>query len=73
MDLCRLIRRSVPRLRFDRADVVIPAVEIYLPVMKWRKIKRMFVPQIGVSDGIIYILYERQRCLQPTWGNGDKS
>lgn len=48
-------------LRPDRADVIVPAAEIFLSVFKWGKIKKMFVPQFGLSDGIIHVLYERQK------------
>jgi exopolyphosphatase/guanosine-5'-triphosphate,3'-diphosphate pyrophosphatase len=54
-------RIKVLGLRPDRADVILPASEIYLSVMKWGKIKQMFVPQIGLSDGLIHILYEQYR------------
>ena len=48
-------------LRPDRADVIVPAAEIFLSVFKWGKIKKMFVPQFGLSDGIIHVLYERHK------------
>lgn len=54
-------RIKVLNLRPDRADVILPAAEIYLSVMKWAKIKQMFVPQIGLADGLIHILYERYK------------
>jgi exopolyphosphatase/guanosine-5'-triphosphate,3'-diphosphate pyrophosphatase len=44
----------------DRADVVIPATRIYLSAMKWSKAKNMFVPKIGLSDGIIKSLYNEK-------------
>jgi exopolyphosphatase/guanosine-5'-triphosphate,3'-diphosphate pyrophosphatase len=44
-------------LRPDRADVIIPASGIYLSVMKWTDIKKMYVPQIGLADGLIHTLY----------------
>jgi len=46
-------------LRPDRADVIIPASEIYLSIMKWAKSKSMRVPMVGLSDGLIHILFER--------------
>ena len=44
-------------LNQDRADVIIPAMQIYLSAMKWSKAKHIFVPKIGLSDGIIKSLY----------------
>ena len=44
----------------DRADVVVPATRIYLSAMKWSKAKNMFVPKIGLSDGIIKSLYNEK-------------
>jgi exopolyphosphatase/guanosine-5'-triphosphate,3'-diphosphate pyrophosphatase len=46
-------------LRPDRADVIIPAIRIYMSVMKWAKMKWMYVPQFGLSDGIVHVLYKR--------------
>ena len=43
-------------LNQDRADVIIPASEIYLTVMKHASIKQMYVPRIGLVDGIIHSL-----------------
>lgn len=48
-------------LRPDRADVIIPALKIYLSVMKWAGIKKLYVPQIGLSDGIIHVLHEKYK------------
>ena len=45
----------------DRADVIIPATKIFLSTMKAAEIDKIIVPQIGLSDGIIHILYERHR------------
>ncbi len=41
----------------DRADVIEPALRIYLSAMKWSGAKDIFVPKIGLSDGIIKSLY----------------
>jgi len=54
-------RVKVLNLRPDRADVILPAAQIYMSVMKWGKIKQMFVPQIGLADGLIHILYEKHK------------
>lgn len=48
-------------IRPDRADVIIPALNIYLSVMRWAGIKKIYVPQIGLSDGIIHVLYEKHK------------
>lgn len=44
-------------LNQDRADVILPALRIYLSAMKWSKAKDILVPKIGLSDGIIKSIY----------------
>jgi exopolyphosphatase/guanosine-5'-triphosphate,3'-diphosphate pyrophosphatase len=44
-------------LREDRADVIVPALMIYLQVMKWGNMDEMLVPKIGLADGLIQHLY----------------
>lgn len=44
-------------LNQDRADVIIPAMQIYLSAMKWSKAKHIYVPKIGLADGIVKSLY----------------
>jgi exopolyphosphatase/guanosine-5'-triphosphate,3'-diphosphate pyrophosphatase len=44
-------------LNFDRADVIVPALRIYNNATKWAGAHRMYVPKIGVSDGITRDLY----------------
>ncbi len=51
------------RLRPDRADVIVPAGNIFINVMKWAGIKRINVPGIGLSDGMIHALYRKHRGL----------
>ncbi len=47
-------------LNADRADVIIPAAKIYLSAMKWSKARRIYVPKIGLADGIIKSLYQEK-------------
>lgn len=44
-------------LNADRADVIIPAVKIYLNAMKWSGARNIYVPKIGLSDGIVKAMY----------------
>ncbi len=41
----------------DRADVIVPAGKIFTSVMRWSNAKLAYVPKIGVSDGLIKMLY----------------
>lgn len=45
-------------LNTDRADVIIPALRIYLNAMKWSGATKIFVPKIGLSDGIVKAMYQ---------------
>lgn len=44
-------------LNIDRADVIIPAIQIYSNALKWSGAKHIFVPKIGLSDGIVKAMY----------------
>lgn len=44
-------------LNVDRADVIIPAIRVYLNAMKWSGARHIYVPKIGLSDGIVKALY----------------
>lgn len=50
-------RITVLDLNQDRADVIIPAMRIYLSSMKWSGAKHIYVPKIGLADGIIKSIY----------------
>jgi len=43
----------------DRADVIVPAANIYLKVMEWARASSILVPEVGLKDGVILYLYER--------------
>lgn len=44
-------------LNEDRADVIVPATKIYLSAMKWSGARMVYVPKIGLADGIVKSLY----------------
>ena len=50
-------RIRIYNLREDRADVIVPALLIYIQVMKWADINEILVPKIGLVDGLIQHLY----------------
>ena len=50
-------RVAVLGLNQDRADVIIPAIKIFLNAAKWSKAKKIHVPKIGLVDGMIKMLY----------------
>jgi exopolyphosphatase/guanosine-5'-triphosphate,3'-diphosphate pyrophosphatase len=54
-------RMSLYRLREDRADVIIPALLIYINVMRWTDADEIYVPKIGLADGLIHNLYDEVR------------
>ncbi|MBO3269332.1 phosphatase [Hymenobacter defluvii] len=51
-------RVNVAMLNPDRADVILPAGNIYLSAMEWANINTMQVPDIGLKDGMMQTLFE---------------
>lgn len=51
-------RMRTYNLREDRADVILPALQIYINVMRWAGIEEIFVPKIGLADGLLHTLYD---------------
>jgi exopolyphosphatase/guanosine-5'-triphosphate,3'-diphosphate pyrophosphatase len=51
-------RMTIYKLREDRADVIVPALLIYINVMRWADCTDIYVPKIGLADGLIHNLYE---------------
>ncbi len=45
-------------LREDRADVIVPALQIYTNVMRWANAEEIYVPKIGLVDGLIRHLWD---------------
>ena len=42
----------------DRSDVIIPALQIYLKALKWSNSAEVYVLKIGLSDGMLKVLYQ---------------
>ena len=49
---------DIYNLREDRADVIVPALLIYVNVMRWAGASEIYVPKIGLADGFIQHLWE---------------
>ena len=57
-------RIDVLGLKPDRADVIVHASKIFITIMKSADIEDIYVPQIGLSDGIIHDLYDRSKIVK---------
>ena len=57
-------RIDVLGLKPDRADVIVHASKIFITIMKTGDMETIFVPQIGLSDGIVHDLYEKARLVK---------
>ena len=55
-------------LRDDRADVIVPALQIYVNVMRWAGASEIYVPKIGLADGLVQHLWEEVKMKN---GNGE--
>ena len=53
-------RKHLYKLRSDRADVIVPALQIYIAVMRWANADEIYVPKIGLADGLVRILYKER-------------
>lgn len=54
-------RVNVLGLRPDRADVIIPATDIYLFILKQAGVRRIYVPKVGLADGMVHMMYEQRQ------------
>ena len=52
-------RISIYKLKEDRADVIVPALKIYITVMRWAGADEIYVPKIGLADGLIQHLWQQ--------------
>jgi exopolyphosphatase/guanosine-5'-triphosphate,3'-diphosphate pyrophosphatase len=50
-------RMRIYKLREDRADVITHALQIYINVMRWADAEEIYVPKIGLADGLVQHLY----------------
>ena len=56
-------RINVYKLREDRADVIVPALLIFINCMRWAGANEIYVPKIGLADGLIQHLYQEVNTL----------
>ncbi|GAA4448340.1 exopolyphosphatase [Rurimicrobium arvi] len=53
-------RMHLYNFRADRADVIVPALQIYIAVMRWCRADEIYVPRIGLADGLIRMQYAQK-------------
>jgi exopolyphosphatase/guanosine-5'-triphosphate,3'-diphosphate pyrophosphatase len=53
-------RKHLYHFREDRADVIVPALQIYVSIMRWAMADEIYVPKIGLADGLIKMLYQER-------------
>ncbi|MFN8243117.1 MAG: exopolyphosphatase [Ferruginibacter sp.] len=58
-------RMMLYKLRADRADVIVPALLIYINAMRWAGAREMYVPRIGLADGLVQHLWEQVKHEHP--------
>lgn len=51
-------RKHLYQFRDDRADVIVPALQIYISIMRWAQAEEIYVPKIGLADGLIKMQYD---------------
>ena len=54
----RMVRYA---MREDRADVIVPALSIYINAMRWAGASEIYVPKIGLADGLVQHLWEEMK------------
>lgn len=58
-------RMQLYQMREDRADVLVPALQIFNNVMTWAEIKHIYVPKISVADGLVKSIYYKLNQKKP--------
>jgi exopolyphosphatase/guanosine-5'-triphosphate,3'-diphosphate pyrophosphatase len=53
-------RINIYKLKEDRADVIVPALKIYISAMRWAGSDQIYVPKIGLVDGLVQHLWNEQ-------------
>ena len=53
-------RKHLYGFRDDRADVIVPALQIFTTIMRWADAPEIYVPKIGLADGLIKMLYREK-------------
>ena len=51
-------RKHLYNLRNDRADVIVPALQIFIAIMRWANAEEIYVPKIGLADGLVKMMYK---------------
>jgi len=54
-------RKHLYQFREDRADVIVPALQVYISIMRWSLADEIYVPKIGLADGLIKMLYNEKK------------
>ncbi len=54
-------RKHLYQFRDDRADVIVPALQIYTSIMRWAEADEIYVPKVGLADGLIRMLYNQRK------------
>lgn len=54
-------RKHLYQFRDDRADVIVPALQVFTSIMRWAQADEIYVPKVGLADGLIKILYNEEK------------
>ena len=44
----------------DRSDVIIPAAKIFLKTLQWSESTEIYVPKVGLADGMVRLMYNKE-------------